>query len=259
MTASPRKSVEHKSSKQSLKTYKAFLGGLIAAGLLTATIVCDAQGREWTDNKGRKIEAEFVREEGDKVVLDTSSKVYKVPLSSLSQSDQDFVKSQRDKAAGSTTESASGDMRQWTDADGNTLQATFVRATESMVYLQTKTAEKGIAFLRLSGADQNYVCQILVSRGDAKLASQLTALVSTSAGTPSPGPAAATASLPPPDNAPGSVPTYPGASVPVQPPFPTWATQELHRHRRAHRRFPRYHPFRSRCHTLPLRRNPQFP
>lgn len=221
MTASPRKSIADNSSKRSRRTYKSFLGGLLTAGLLSATIVSDAQGREWTDNKGRKIEAEFVSEEGDKVVLDTNSKVYKVPLSSLSQPDQDFVKSQRDKAAGGTTEGALGDLRQWTDADGNTLQAKFVRATESMVYLQTKTAEKGIAFLRLSGADQNHVCQILVSRGDAKLASQLTALVSTSAGTPSPIPAAATPSLPPPDSAPGNVPNYPGASVPGATPIPS--------------------------------------
>ena len=51
-------------------------------------------GRPWTDVDGRVIEAEFVRVEGESVVLSMNGKEYPVPLARLSEADREFARSQ---------------------------------------------------------------------------------------------------------------------------------------------------------------------
>ncbi len=51
--------------------------------------------RKWTDKNGKTIEAEFRGVEGDKVVLLFRNKEHRVPISDLSEGDQQFVQSQQ--------------------------------------------------------------------------------------------------------------------------------------------------------------------
>ncbi|MGV3607590.1 MAG: hypothetical protein ACO1RA_14380 [Planctomycetaceae bacterium] len=202
-----------------LRKSRARLQSLLSASALVMALagVCDA--REWTDEKGRKIEAEFVRVEGENVLLDTGTKTYKVPLKTLSQADQDHIKTLTRPAApaDSTTTDESGpdSLRKWTDTSGRLLEAQFVRAAESMIYLRANGQDYPISFLQLSHPDQDYVCKLLTKRGETSLAGTLTNLMNAS------GPAVPASAAPP------SVPTalppgsYPGATPGGTPPIPT--------------------------------------
>ncbi len=50
-----------------------------------------ASAREWTNNSGKTLEADFVRVEGDKVVLLIDGREVKYPIASLSLEDQDYI------------------------------------------------------------------------------------------------------------------------------------------------------------------------
>lgn len=55
--------------------------------------------REWTNNAGKKLQAEFVEQKGSAgsevaVVKTAAGKVFEIPLSTLSEADQEFVKTQ---------------------------------------------------------------------------------------------------------------------------------------------------------------------
>lgn len=57
-----------------------------------------AQARTWTNNAGKKVEAEFVKAEGDKVTLKLANgKDYTCPVTSLSAEDQSFIKEEAEK------------------------------------------------------------------------------------------------------------------------------------------------------------------
>lgn len=202
-----------------LRTSRAKLLRLFSAGALVMALagVCDA--REWTDEKGRKIEAEFVRVEGENVLLDTGTKTYKVPLKTLSQADQDHIKTLTRPAASAdsaaTDESGPDSVRKWTDTSGRLLEAQFVRAAESMIYLRANGQDYPISFLQLSHPDQDYVCKLLVKRGETSLAGTLTNLMNAS------GPAVPASAAPP--SVPAALPpgSYPGATPGGAPPIPT--------------------------------------
>lgn len=51
-----------------------------------------AAPREWTDQTGRKITAEYVFSEGDQVTLSINGKEYKMPVAKLSAADQAYLK-----------------------------------------------------------------------------------------------------------------------------------------------------------------------
>jgi hypothetical protein len=53
--------------------------------------------RNWTDKRGRQIEAKFIRVDGDNVVLQKGSKPITVPFAQLSGEDQDYVRSLTEK------------------------------------------------------------------------------------------------------------------------------------------------------------------
>ncbi len=62
-----------------------------AAGMAGALILSSASGRVWTDTTGRKIDAEIVSVEEDKVVLNFKGKEVKLPLARLSPDDRKFA------------------------------------------------------------------------------------------------------------------------------------------------------------------------
>ena len=79
----------------------AFFSLVLAGGL-------SAEARTWTDSSGKRIEAEFVRVFGDKVVLDWNGKPLQVPISSLSADDQEYLRGRAEKNQRSASEAAIG-------------------------------------------------------------------------------------------------------------------------------------------------------
>ena len=68
----------------------------LAAGTLFALFLTPlAQGRTWTNLQGKKLEAEFIRLDGQKAVLKRSGgQTVSIPLSQLSREDRDFLAEQ---------------------------------------------------------------------------------------------------------------------------------------------------------------------
>ena len=65
---------------------------LIAVVLLAVSPA--ALARTWTDNRGNKISAKFVRVHGSNVVLSRGGRVLTVPFSNFSPEDQDYIRRQ---------------------------------------------------------------------------------------------------------------------------------------------------------------------
>lgn len=201
-----------------LRTSRGKMLRLLSASAIVAALAGVCDGREWTDEKGRKIEAEFVGVEGENALLDTGKKIYKVPLKTLSHADQDHIKTLQAAASansGSTDAGGPDSIRKWTDTSGRILDAQFVRASESMIYLRANGQDYPISFLQLSHPDQDYVCKLLEKRGESSLASTLTTLMNAS------GPANAAVPATPPIPAAMPPSSYPGATPGGAPPIPS--------------------------------------
>lgn len=154
--------------------------------------------RTWTSQDGRTIEAEFVRIHEEKVVLNWNGKVIQVPISSLSESDQQIAKdlasqggagqagakngggtsSQANSTftgerAGRTNPFASeadgprGILREWTDIQGRKIVAKFAGAEGESIVLDRDGKLSKVPFQRLSTIDQHYVYKSLNDMGMA--------------------------------------------------------------------------------------------
>lgn len=64
---------------------------MVRAGVLSGLIMTTAEGRIWTDTTGRKIDAEILAVEGDKVVLQFKGKRTPLALDRLSAEDRSFA------------------------------------------------------------------------------------------------------------------------------------------------------------------------
>ncbi len=64
----------------------------LLAGAVFSALPLQAAPREWTDQTGRKITAEYVSSEGDQVTLRMNGKEFKLPISKLSADDQAHLK-----------------------------------------------------------------------------------------------------------------------------------------------------------------------
>ncbi len=64
-----------------------------------------AQAREWTNQEGRKIQADFVSTDGTKVVLKQGAREFSYSLDQLSEADREFVRSQAAAAPDTATQS----------------------------------------------------------------------------------------------------------------------------------------------------------
>lgn len=68
---------------------------LAAGTLFTLFLTPLAQGRTWTNLQGKKLEAEFIRLDGQKAVLKRSGgQTVSIPLTQLSREDRDFIAEQ---------------------------------------------------------------------------------------------------------------------------------------------------------------------
>ena len=114
-----------------------------------------ADGRTWTDQKGRTLEAKFVRVSGNEVVLEKGFKVIRVPLDQLSEADRQYVQKQLE---------AEG-QRLWTDVHGKPLSARLLRMIGDKVELREQDQKIQIPFAKLSYDDQEFVRKWFEERG----------------------------------------------------------------------------------------------
>lgn len=124
------------------------LRGVLGLALVAALFVSVAEARQWTDRNGRTISANYVRVDGETVILQQGNKVLRVPIDSLSDGDQEFVKKQSGgkppagannppmpspaipPAANPANPGAAPNLtaeRTWTDINGKTVQGRFDR------------------------------------------------------------------------------------------------------------------------------------
>jgi hypothetical protein len=165
-----------------------------------------AKERVWTDSSGRTMRAEFVREIDGEVTFLKDGKIVTLPLDKLSDRDQQIV---RDLAAGKplpedpapvspalvTENSAPADSsptdvqpaesttarpltskpappienRTWTDIHGNQVTGKYVRIFGSNVVLLRGGKSVTVKFYELSSEDQEYLREMLTSRGQEGL------------------------------------------------------------------------------------------
>lgn len=69
-----------------------FLRSALVAIFFAATLSAEAESRSWTNDAGKTIQAELVDVEGDKAVLNMSGNNFPVPINTLSEADQEFIK-----------------------------------------------------------------------------------------------------------------------------------------------------------------------
>lgn len=89
------------------------LSALIAI-FLASTVPAKAEVRAWTNNAGKTIQAELVDVEGGKAVLNMNGNNFPVPIDSLSQADQEFIKNWKKSAPSDS----SGDTKVKPNWDG---------------------------------------------------------------------------------------------------------------------------------------------
>jgi hypothetical protein len=156
--------------------------------------------RTWTNVQGRTMQAEFLREvDGDATFL-KDGKLITIPLEQLSDDDRKVIREleaakavddrRRDDPAASNRRpglqpvapSRTDDRllvpakkkvvvtdRVWTTTQGNQTTARFVRVLGQNVVLMRGTRTVTLPFDSLTSADQDYVREVLISRGEEAL------------------------------------------------------------------------------------------
>lgn len=217
----------------------------IAAAILALPLCAAAETRTWTDNLGRKIQADFIRADNGKVVLLFNGAESIVPITQLSESDQQWLRDHAnevtsavglpsdDKPAGT-----GGDLpgleavrpkklasnRTWTERSGRKVTAKFVRVHQGNVVLTQGNRIKTIAFNQFTDSDQDYIKQLLRQQGEDAIADQLDRLSAQNAlAAKTPRPSAGQPQTGRPNTGPPNMgrPTMGGPSFPTMPRPPT--------------------------------------
>lgn len=105
---------------------------LLALLLLLTYSAAQAQAlHPWTDLQGRTLQASFVKSDGTTVTINWNGQVVPIPLATLAPASQELAKKLAAEAAfGSVGAPA---LYPWTDLQGRTLQAKFVKADATTV------------------------------------------------------------------------------------------------------------------------------
>lgn len=104
----------------------------IAFSFLQTVRATDEALHSWTDNQGRTLQAFFVKSDGTIVTIKWNGQDVPIPLATLSPESQALAQklAQAKDAAPSST-----GMHSWTDTQGRTLQAIFIKADATTVTL----------------------------------------------------------------------------------------------------------------------------
>ena len=155
--------------------------GFVAAVLLTVSV---ASGRTWTNQNGQTLEAVFVRVVGSQVILRRGTKFVRLPFSTLSPSDQEYIRQKTtrskprpvdtsDLGASPHTETAPSNQdltddslsrsRVWSDVTGEfQIEAEFISLVEGTVSLKRLDDGRTISvpLARLSESDRNVASRL---------------------------------------------------------------------------------------------------
>ncbi|MBW3598198.1 MAG: hypothetical protein KY475_13125 [Planctomycetes bacterium] len=176
---------------------------LLLATALVAAGYASAAGRTWTNHQGKQIEAEYVRLDGQNVVLLMNGREFSVPLIQLSADDKRYVfqrvagvpaedapkqpaASESAKPAAAAKASSDEDesdaasrrrgaaegvarIREWSDDQGNTVRAKYIRIHEDNVMLMQGRKVVPCPIAKLSAEDQDYLRTLLEARGEGHL------------------------------------------------------------------------------------------
>ena len=105
---------------------------LLTLLLILTSLAAQAQAlHPWTDLQGRTLQASFIKSDGTTVTINWNGQVVPIPLSTLAPASQELAKKLAAEAAfGSVGTPA---LHPWTDLQGRTLQAKFVKADATTV------------------------------------------------------------------------------------------------------------------------------
>lgn len=131
--------------------------------LISASTCFGQEMRTWTNADGRTVQAEFVRLDGETVEIKNDKGVFRVPLSTLSDTDQLYAR----RAAGKPEKKRPIKIvnREWT-LFGAKVSARFVRLRDGNVQLLQGRQVVSHPILSFRGEDIEYLYAVLESRGD---------------------------------------------------------------------------------------------
>jgi len=104
----------------------------IAFSFLQAVHATDEALHSWTDNQGRTLQASFVKSDGTIVTINWNGQDVPIPLATLSPESQALAQKLAQTKA---VAPSSNGMHSWTDTQGRTLQAIFIKADATTVTL----------------------------------------------------------------------------------------------------------------------------
>ncbi|NBU85982.1 MAG: hypothetical protein EBS13_01470, partial [Verrucomicrobia bacterium] len=119
-----------------MKLYLLLLPILFSIGLLQAQ---SDQLHPWTDTQGRTLQASFISLDSEKVTIKWNGQVVPIPLVSLSPESQSLAKKLASQMNGKTSPFdtvAPNNLHPWTDVQGRTLQARFVKLFAGTVTIE---------------------------------------------------------------------------------------------------------------------------
>jgi len=119
-----------------MKIYLLFFTFLFSIGLLQAK---SDQLHPWTDTQGRTLQASFIGLDSEKVTIKWNGQIVPIPLASLSPDSQSLAKklaSQMNGASSPFDTVAPNQLHPWTDVQGRTLQARFVKLFAGTVTIE---------------------------------------------------------------------------------------------------------------------------
>ena len=105
----------------------------------------------WTDIQGRTLQASFVKSDGTIVTIKWNGKDVPIPLATLSPESQALA--QKLSQAKDSVPSSPG-MHSWTDTQGRTLQAIFIKADATTVTLNWNGRVVPIPLANLNAVSQ---------------------------------------------------------------------------------------------------------
>ena len=135
----------------------------IAFSFLQTVRAADEALHSWTDNQGRTLQASFVKSDGTIVTIKWNGQDAPIPLATLSPESQAQKLAQAKDAAPSST-----GMHSWTDTQGRTLQAIFIKADATTVTLNWNGRIVPIPLASLNAVSQKLAKDLSSSQAQSR-------------------------------------------------------------------------------------------
>jgi hypothetical protein len=163
-----------------LRQFSAFLLGrlemkpvfsrVVFIACLLACVTSAASARQWVNRKtAQRFEGEFVRVIDMQVVILRAGRPQMVPMADLVDKDRDFVQKELEKVGKEGLVASPDSLRTWTDVEGRTNKAAFVKMQDRDVVLGNSKGMHKVPYEVLSPGDQEYVRAELNAQGKGNL------------------------------------------------------------------------------------------